>query len=146
MTDPLSLTASVTALIGLAGSIIEGCLYITNFAKDVKNAPREMLGLAGELATLETAVRTFENLVMDSWRNDYITSIEDYVPALEQCLEIVVSLKQKIQPEAGVFADGGEGRWDRLKAAWKKTNIEEYRGRLNGAVCRLQVVQNNLQW
>jgi hypothetical protein len=146
MTDPLSLTASVTALIGLAGSILEGCLFVKNFAKDVKNAPREILALAGELDTLESAVRTFEHSIMDSWRNGYIKSIEDYMPALEQCLEVVMSLKQEIQPEAGVFKDGGGGRWDKLKAAWKKFNIEEYHVRLNSAVSRLQVVQNNVQW
>jgi hypothetical protein len=66
----------------MAKRIIDGYLYVKNFEKDVKNAPREMLRFTSELPTLETAVWLFQNLVMDSWRNDYITSLEDYLPAL----------------------------------------------------------------
>ena len=145
MADPLSVTASVAGLIGLVGSILEGCLFLKNFAKDAKNAPKDISNLAIELSTMETAVKTFEALVMDYWSKGYITSIDDYTPALKQCLGIVDDMSLSIKTDVAAFKDGSGGCWNKLKAAGKKSDITEGRGRLTAAINYLQVVQNNLQ-
>jgi hypothetical protein len=108
MAEVVGLTVSVVALVGLVGNILEGCLFIKTFAQDAKNSPRDMLTLASQLATLETAVQAFENLVMKSWRNGYITCIDDYIPALEQCLSVVEDLKQKSKETSRYSRAGGE--------------------------------------
>ena len=145
MADPLSLTASIIALVGLAGNILEGCSFVRSFAQDSKNAPRDMIILSTELATLEKATGTFENLLMESWRSGYIISTSDYTPVLEQCLITVDDIKKKIRGDVAVFKDGVGGYWDRLKAAGKKLDLARHRESLNAAVGRLQLVQNNLQ-
>lgn len=90
-------------------------------------------------------MRSFENLVMESWRNEYITNTDDYVPVLQQCFNAVDNVKQKIIGDVTVFKGGKRGYWDRVKAAGKNVDLEVHCTHLNAAVGRLQVVQSNLQ-
>jgi hypothetical protein len=120
MGDPLSVTASVIALVGVAGNILEGCLFLKDFAKNAKNAPNYILALAEELNTLEAAIKSFKNLVLVSWHNGYIISVDDYMPVLKQCLEIVDDLGRKIEGDIKAFKEGTGGLWDKLRTAGKK--------------------------
>jgi len=145
MAEVVGLTASVVALGGLVGNVLEGCLFLKTIAQDAKNAPRDMLTLSTHLATLETVLQNFESLVIDSSQNGYIRSVNDYIPVLDECLSIVEGLKQRIKGDVAVFKDGSGGYLDKLKAAGNKLDIGGHCRRLNDVVGRLQVAQNNLQ-
>lgn len=82
---------------------------------------------------------------MESWRKEYITNIDEYAELLQQCLDAVEDVKQKVTGDVAVFKGGKRELWVRAKAAGKKVDLEVHNADLNAAVGRLQVAQNNLQ-
>jgi hypothetical protein len=49
MAEAVGLAASIAGLIGLAGQVLQGGLFIQQFFEDVRGAPAEVLDLRDEL-------------------------------------------------------------------------------------------------
>lgn len=61
MAEAAGLAASVAGLVGLAGQVLQGSLFIKQFFEDVCDAPVEVLDLRDELELFAFVVRDTES-------------------------------------------------------------------------------------
>lgn len=100
MAEPLSLVASLIAVVQISGSVIS-CCY--EYRKGVKNAPKDLLGVTNEVAGLRNVVERLIALMDDEKRasHNYLSTLIDFASAngpLELCQHDLESLKVKLEP------------------------------------------------
>ena len=100
MADPLSLVASLIAVVQISGSVIS-CCY--EYRKGVKNAPKDLLRVTNEVAGLRNVVERLVTLIDDEKMasHKYLSTLADIVSAdgpLELCQQDLRSLKIKLEP------------------------------------------------
>ena len=137
MTDPLSITASVTGLLSVAGTV---CTIISGFISSMSDAPssaRAALAAVEEMRMVLTSVRK----VMDSLsqlptdRKEMI-HVRHLVITFREAIHSFSELEAVVSPAAGT-ADGRGSKWDRVK--WV---LEEER--ISRSVQRLEVHKNSM--
>ena len=100
MADPLSLIASLIAVVQISGSVIS-CCY--EYRKGVKNAPKGLLKVTNEVAGLRNIVERLVALVDDEnmASHKHLSTIAGLVSTggpLESCQLDLGSLKGKLEP------------------------------------------------
>ena len=100
MAEPLSLVASLIAVVQISGSVIS-CCY--EYRKDVKNAPKDLLRVTNEVATLRNVVERLITLIDDekAASHRYLSTLADIASAdgpLEICQHDLESLQGKLEP------------------------------------------------
>lgn len=100
MADPLSLVASLIAVVQISGSVIS-CCY--EYRKGVKNAPKDLLRVTNEVAGLRNIVERLVALIDDEKMasHKYLLTIADLASAdgpLEVCQHDLGNLRTKLEP------------------------------------------------
>jgi hypothetical protein len=143
MAEVLGIAASAAGIIGLTGQIAQGCFFIKNFLSDVKSAPEDVQRLKRELELIGALAKTTKKVVRQSAQLGI--ELEDDLPAIQQCLEVVQSLRSTLQKQANLFEGDGKGKWwERMKVAARKKMLDMEVGRLERTKTGLQVLQINV--
>jgi len=101
--DPLSVTASIIAVIQLTGSVVSA---VYNYRKDVKNAPEDAAKIIQDLTGLSHILEKLLQMI-EKERSTKVTrlaSMEDLVKPdgpLESCQKTLERLNAELQPENG---------------------------------------------
>lgn len=100
MVEPLSLVASLIAVLQISASVIS-CCY--EYRKHVKNAPKDLLRVTNEVAALRNVVERLVALVDDekAASHKYLSTLADIASAdgpLGICQRDLESLKAKLEP------------------------------------------------
>ena len=99
MAEPLSLVASLIAVVQISGSVIS-CCY--EYRKTVKNAPKDLVKVINEVAGLRNVVERLVTLIDDEKvaSHKYLSTLADYASAngpLELCQQDLESLRVKLE-------------------------------------------------
>lgn len=99
MAEPLSLVASLIAVVQISGSVIS-CCY--EYRKGVKNAPKDLSRVTSEVAGLRNVVEHLITLIDDEKMTSYtyLSTLAEIVTAdgpLEICRHNLESLKSKLE-------------------------------------------------
>ena len=102
MAEPLSLVASLIAVVQISGSVIS-CCY--EYRKGVKDAPKDLLRVINEVAGLRNVVESLVRLIDDEKvaSHKYLSTLADIASAnnaLGLCHHDLESLRVKLEPPA----------------------------------------------
>lgn len=118
MSDPLSLGASAVAFIGLAGQVLQGCQYISNFIDDIVEAHDDLQYFKTEVKTFRAAVLGFQRILQ---RFEHLTDLgtvaEQIGLALGSASLAINELKTLVEKYE---CDGKREWWRNLKVASNK--------------------------
>lgn len=99
MAEPLSLVASLIAVVQISGSVIS-CCY--EYRKGVRNAPKDLLRVINEVTGLRNVVERLVTLIDEEkmTSHKYLSTLSDIASAdgpLEFCQRDLGSLKVKLE-------------------------------------------------
>jgi hypothetical protein len=165
MAEAVGLAASVAGLVGLAGQVLQGGIFIQKFFDDVRNAPAEVQDLKDEL-DLFTFIAKDTKKLFETARDDGVpVPSAAFERTLERCGNIVddiglklehfvgergkeVALTTQNHPDSSCEPSRNSERpriwWAKLKVASRKKVLGEYLQRLERAKSQLLAVQANL--
>jgi len=121
--DPLSVTASIIAVIQLTGSVVSA---VYSYRTDVKNAPEDAAKIIEGLTALSHVLEKLLQMV-ETERNTKVTrlaSLEGLLKPdgpIESCQKTLERLNAKLQPEKGWRAVKQSLIWPLKKDDIKKT-------------------------
>jgi hypothetical protein len=145
MAEAIGFAASIIAVVGLAGQVIQGCQNIKAWVGDFNSAPKDIQHLIQELNSIEESAKITEILRTKIVRREVDLQLD---PALQQCLDAVQELRKHIVDADNVFQERGHSRkwrsWQRLKVMLGKRAIQASVDRLSRAKTQLVVVQSNV--
>jgi hypothetical protein len=145
MADPLSIAASVTGLLSVAGktcTIISG--FISSVA-DVPNSARTALAAVEEMRMVLTSVRQVMDRLSRLPRNrKEMIHVRHLVITFRESIRSFSELEAIVNPAAG--ADGRSSKWDRLKWILEEEKILHSVQRLELHKTSLSVIISILQW
>ncbi|KAI9872619.1 MAG: hypothetical protein M1830_001403, partial [Pleopsidium flavum] len=147
MAEALGAAGSIAGLIGLAGQIAQGVLFLHGFFNDIRDAPDEIRDLRVELDQYQ---RLYEGLEKLSQRFEPLgltnNAFEDVEAALVPCKAWTDKLVRKISKYT--LKDGPEGRrrrlWSQISVAIRKQRYREYLAALERAKSTLLAAQTSL--
>jgi hypothetical protein len=124
--DPLSVTASVIAVIQLTGSVISA---VYNYRKGVKNAPEDAAKIIQDLTGLSHILERLLQMIENerSTKVARLASLEGLVSPngpLQLCQETLSTLNAKLQPENGWRAVKQSLMWP-LKQDYIKNTLDQ---------------------
>jgi membrane-associated HD superfamily phosphohydrolase len=144
MAEGLGLAASVIAVIGLAGQVVQGCQYIKGWVGDFRSAPKDVQDLMRELDTIQQSARILEQL-----EKKFDANIQAQLdPALQLCFDAVEEIRKKIEDADSTFKEPISRRrakgWHRLKVVFGKQDLQTAVDKLSRAKATLGVAQSNV--
>jgi len=121
--DPLSVTASIVAVIQLTGSVIS---TVYNYRKGVKHAPEDAAKIIKDLTGLSQILEKLLEMIENerSTKGTRFASLERLVKPdgpLESCQKTLERLNAKLQPENGWRATKQSLTWPLKQDYIKKT-------------------------
>ena len=145
MADPLSIAASVTGLLTVAGKI---CTIIYGFLSSVADAPdsaRAALAAVEEMRMILISVRQVMDRLSElpRSRKDMI-HVRHLVITFREAIRSFSELEAIVNPAAG--ADGRSSKWDRLKWTLEEEKILRSVQQLELHKTSLSVMLSILQW
>jgi len=144
MVEALGVAASVIAVVGLAGQVVQGCQTLRTLLGDFKNAPADIQHLMRELDAIHESAKVAEQLEKKLEPN-FRGKLD---PALRLCFDTVEEIRTKIENTNGVLKDKGSGKrargWHRLKVVFGKQGIQAAVDKLSRAKTDLVVAQHNV--
>jgi len=145
MAEAIGFAASIIAVVGLAGQVIQGCQNIKAWVGDFNSAPKNIQDLIRDLNSIEESAKITDMLRIKIIRPEVDLQL---APALQQCLDAVQELRKHIVDADTVFQERGHSRksrgWQRLKVMLGKQAIQASVDRLSRAKAQLVVVQSNV--
>ena len=160
MAEALGFAASAAGLVGLAGQLFNGCMFVKGFLDDAENAPEDIRALHKEIEILAAAAQDASRIFKEVGRSgggidnsvdeDGVEnapttfSSSQYQQALEQCIDTVTTLGKKIESEVQKFGGKHAKLWDRMKAATRKKAFAEHISRVERAKTQLMMAMQNL--
>lgn len=131
--EALGVAANITAVIGIAGQVAQGCVYLYTIFDDVRGAPRDLRCLRLELRVIEQIL---------------ILTPEQAVDALLLCEQAIQDVRADVEKYGDVDGHGiesGSGGLGmrkkrlgkRLKMAFGKEKIRKHIEALKGAKSHL---------
>jgi hypothetical protein len=144
MAEAIGLGASIAGLVGLAGQIVQGGLFIRKFFEDIRDAPAVVLDLTDELDLFTFVARDTEELFQQASLAGISFQDATITRTLERCFHIVSDIGNKLEKYAGKSKAGAKPWWARLRVAARKEAFGESMRRLERAKGQLLVVQSNL--
>jgi hypothetical protein len=124
--DPLSITASIIAVIQLTGSVISAAY---NYRNGVRNAPEDAVRIIEDLTELSQILEKLLKLIEKdrSTGSTQLTSVNTLIGSdgpLETCRKSLTELKSKLQPENGWRAVRKALTWP-LKQDYIRQTLDE---------------------
>jgi hypothetical protein len=144
MAEAAGLAASIAGLVGLAGQVLQGGLFIKQFFEDVRDAPVEVLDLRDELELFAFVVRDTEKLLQRASETRPSIDTTSFRRTLERCAQIVKDIGDRFVQCVENAGEDTRLWWKRLKVASRKKALANYMRRLERAKGQLLVVQSNL--
>lgn len=144
MAEAVGLAASVAGLVGLAGQVLRGGLFIQQFFEDVRDAPAEVLDLRDELELFACVANDTKTLLQRASETLASLDTSNFSRSLERCERILKEIGNKFTRYTVNKKHDKKLWWERLKVASRKKALGEYLRRLQGAKGQLLVVQSNL--
>jgi hypothetical protein len=145
MAEAIGFAASIIAVVGLAGQVIQGCQNIKALVGDFNSAPKDVQDLIRELNSIEESAKITDILRTKTIHREVDLQLE---AALKQGLDAVQELRQHIVDADIVFQERGHSRksrsWQRLKVMFGKQAIQASVDRLSRAKTQLVIVQSNV--
>jgi hypothetical protein len=145
MAEAIGLAASIIAIVGLSGQVIQGCQNIKAWVGDFNSAPKDIQDLMRELILIEESAQITDILRTKIVRREVDLQLAS---ALQQCLDVVQELRKHIIDADIVFQERGHGRksrgWQRLRVMLGRQTIQASVDRLSWAKAQLVIVQSNL--
>jgi len=145
MAEAIGFAASIIAVVGLAGQVIQGCQHIKTWIGDFNSAPKDVQNLMRELNSIEESAKITHMLRMKIVHQEIDLQLG---PALQQCLDAVQELRKCIGDADVVFQKTGHSRKSRGRQCFKvmlgKQVIQASVDRLSRAKTQLVVVQSNV--
>lgn len=137
MADPLSITASVTGLLSVAGKV---CTIISGFISSVNDAPssaRAALAAVEEMRMVLISVRkVMDSLPRQPTDRKEMIHVKHLVVTFREAIHSFSELEAVVSP-AGSSVDGRGFKWDRVKWVLQEERILQ-------SVQRLEVHKNSL--
>ncbi|KAN0122806.1 hypothetical protein V8E51_001132 [Hyaloscypha variabilis] len=137
MAEALALGASVAGFIGLAGQILQGCLFVQSFLEGLEDAPADVEVLRSELLVFQTSLDAFQS-TLNVVGNDAIS--EDIGLALEYSNKIIMELRKVVSK----LGDKGPGCMMNFSMVMQKVRISKHVKTLERARTLLLCAQMNL--
>jgi len=125
MAEAVALAASVAGLTGLAGQILQGCIFIRKFFEHVRDAPEEVLDLRDELELFTLVASDTEKLFQRAGDDEMLIPAVQYKRILERCANIVKDIADRLEQYAGKPEGWKRQWWSRLKVASRKRTLAE---------------------
>jgi hypothetical protein len=124
--DPLSITASIIAVIQLTGSVISAAY---NYRNGVRNAPEDAVRIIEDLTELSQILEKLLKLIEKdrSTGSTQLTSVNTLIGSdgpLETCRKSLTELKSKLRPENGWRAVRKALTWP-LKQDYIRQTLDE---------------------
>ena len=92
MADPLSITASIIAVVGAA----EGVTKTLRKIRNIRNAPEELLALVREISDIRTVIGDIDNYIQKIQKSQDTTSPATVQPELQHLVILVTRAKGKL--------------------------------------------------
>jgi hypothetical protein len=127
--DPLSLTASITAVVTLATQVITSCYQYSSAVADAKNDAQR---LAQEVATVSGLLAGLQNTILSvrSPQLEWLATTKETVGVLDETLKVLMGKLEKARPRE---AEGlnFDGMMKKMIWPFKKKGQEEVLARLD---------------
>ncbi len=145
MAEAIGVAASIIAVVGLAGQVIQGCQNIKAWVGNYNSAPKDVQDLIQELNSIEESRKVTDMIRATIDRQEIDIQL---APALQQCLDVVRVLRRYIVDADMVFRESAHSKrsrgWHRLKIMLGKEVITGFVGKLSRAKVQLVLVQSNV--
>jgi hypothetical protein len=136
--DPLSITASVIAVLQLAGIIVSICY---DYRSGIKNAPKDLMRIIDEVTSLRDVLERLVRLAESAdasgpSRLSTLKLLNKPDGPLIKCQAELAALKKKLAPMSGLKAIGRVLGWPLKEGDVKKTldNIGRFKATLSLAL------------
>lgn len=140
--------ASVTGVVGFIGQIAGGCKVVKDIISDIKNAPKDIIRLAGCIKSIEESSNEVSRQ-HEQLKTHY--GMQDIPAAGAHMLEAIRAAENKLSSSAKIFDNSTMGSknkrkrfWHRLKYAANKEGIKELMQWLDSTTQQVTLVQQNL--
>jgi hypothetical protein len=135
--EAIGLGASVVGFVGLAGQILQGCLFVQNFLDALEDAPADIEVLRSELIIFQTSLDTFQS-TLNAVGDDAIG--EDVRLALDYSNKIINELRKVVSK----LGDGHYGCMTNFSMVMRKARISKHVKTLERARTMLLCAQMNM--
>ena len=138
--EALAGASSIIAIVGLAGQVVQGCMYLNSILGGMKDAPDDLALLIRELEIIQQVASALSE---ENFRSDAVPIGCDPTPALEFCIEAIGKV-QKLVANYG----GPSGALDhmnlrqRFQMGMSQDKIRKHLGRLERAKTHLLASNN----
>jgi|SRR5450432_1959154 len=141
----IGLAASIAAVIGFAGQVIQGCQLLKAAISNVQNAPEDILALKDEVAVIEKSSEVIRALFD---RVEFEGVDLDVPLALRQCDTALKSVHEQIDDAHAVFQAKNKRKlargWQRLKVLSSKYAMKDLMEKLSRVKVQLLAAQSNM--
>jgi len=145
MAELIGVVSGVGSLVGLAGQLFNGCLFVKSFLDDTKNAPDDIRALHTEFEILTSSAEETNKLVAACLGMGPDFDVRNYQRALQQYVSAVEKLGENIAEDARKFGLDGKGKWwERMKSAGKKKSLNAHMVRIERAKTQVMSIEQKL--
>lgn len=125
MPEPLSITASTIAIATLA---YESTKSLTDFIDSLKNAPKLISDLKGDVSAVQGVIRSLETMLENRDDRNLPAELRVCLSSAKVPLEDCQAVSKDFELKLKVWFH--DSKWDKFKANFKETNIEKFRMRM----------------
>jgi hypothetical protein len=133
MADPLSVTASLIAVVQLTSTVVSLCY---DYRSGLKNAPREMKQLTDEVTSLQNVFESILKIVdEDGMEHEHLSTLKLLTKSdgiLQSCEIEMKNLGTELKPAKGIKAIGKSLKWPYARGETERrvTRLERLLGSL----------------
>lgn len=139
MADPLSMTASITAIVRMAYSL---CSNICQTIDSIRGAPSQIRDLSNDIRSLYSILGTLKGYLDDEETATGVihpATSADLEAVLSNCIVIFKDLNAKVNGFQGTSGPGDVALWRRLQWNWKEKGVVALRAQLANHTRTLQI-------
>jgi hypothetical protein len=141
--DGLAAAGSIVSLISILGQLAQSTRQLYDFWSSMKEVPRSLQWLVGDLYLIREILEVIESQLMQSIvPNIGNNSIGEL---LRKCILYIENLEALVKPLQSRPREGrGERTWKSIKAVFLTEKIKSYRENLESAKVTLLLVQSHI--
>jgi hypothetical protein len=136
MAEAIGVGASIISFVALAGQVLHGCLFVSEFLENVHDAPDDMRHLTAELNTFRCAVLGFQGVLQQFDPSmDIQPAVEHIKVALHSSTSVIDELKSFVEKHQR------KNIWKDLRLATRKAKLSKYFDRMGRAKVDMGLAQ-----